>query len=42
MQAAILAVQRQPLVVDEVSLPERLEFGQVLVRVIYSGICGCS
>ena len=40
MQAAILAAQRQPLVVDEVSLPERLEFGQVLVRVVYSGICG--
>src|SRR5215467_4804175 len=40
MQAAILAAQRQPLVVDEVGLPERLEFGQVLVRVVYSGICG--
>src|SRR5262245_35220563 len=40
MQAAILAEQRKPLVVDEVSLPERLDFGQVLVRVIYSGICG--
>ncbi len=39
-QAAILAAQRQPLVVDEVGLPERLEFGQVLVRVVYSGICG--
>jgi S-(hydroxymethyl)glutathione dehydrogenase/alcohol dehydrogenase len=40
VQAAILAKQREPLVVDEVSLPEGLEFGQVLVRVVYSGICG--
>jgi S-(hydroxymethyl)glutathione dehydrogenase/alcohol dehydrogenase len=40
MQAAILATQREPLVVDEVKLPERLGFGQVLVRVMYSGICG--
>jgi S-(hydroxymethyl)glutathione dehydrogenase/alcohol dehydrogenase len=40
MQAAILAAQRQPLVLDEVKLPERLGFGQVLVRLAYSGICG--
>jgi S-(hydroxymethyl)glutathione dehydrogenase/alcohol dehydrogenase len=40
MQAAILADLKKPLVVDEVKLPERLAFGQVLVRVAYSGICG--
>jgi S-(hydroxymethyl)glutathione dehydrogenase/alcohol dehydrogenase len=40
MQAAILAAQKQPLVLDDVKLPERLGFGQVLVRVAYSGICG--
>src|SRR5262249_16569004 len=40
MQAAILVTQKQPLEVDEVKLPERLAFGQVLVRVAYSGICG--
>ena len=40
MQAAILAAQKQPLVVDEVKLPERLSFGQVLVKVAFSGICG--
>jgi S-(hydroxymethyl)glutathione dehydrogenase/alcohol dehydrogenase len=40
MQAAILVGLKQPLVVDEVRLPERLAFGQVLVRVLYSGICG--
>jgi S-(hydroxymethyl)glutathione dehydrogenase/alcohol dehydrogenase len=40
MQAAFLVAQRQPLVIDEVQLPERLTFGQVLVRIAYSGICG--
>ncbi|WP_235896555.1 zinc-binding dehydrogenase [Oceanidesulfovibrio marinus] len=40
MVAAILEQQRAPLVIDEVELPERLTCGQVLVRVLYSGICG--
>lgn len=40
MKAAILEAQRKPLAVGEVELPERLEPGQVLVRVRYSGICG--
>jgi S-(hydroxymethyl)glutathione dehydrogenase/alcohol dehydrogenase len=40
MRAAILVEQRQPLVVDEVELPESLGVGQVLVRVEVSGICG--
>jgi S-(hydroxymethyl)glutathione dehydrogenase / alcohol dehydrogenase len=40
MQAAMLVELKKPLVVDEVRLPERLSFGQVLVRVAYSGICG--
>jgi S-(hydroxymethyl)glutathione dehydrogenase/alcohol dehydrogenase len=40
MRAAILAQLRQPLVVDEVELPESLGVGQVLVRVQVSGICG--
>ena len=40
MKAAILVEQHRPLVVDEVELPDRLEPGQVLVRVAYSGICG--
>jgi S-(hydroxymethyl)glutathione dehydrogenase/alcohol dehydrogenase len=39
-QAAILVEQRQPLVVDQIALPETLEAGQVLVEVQYSGICG--
>lgn len=40
MKAAILEQLNQPLVVDEVELPENLEMGQVLVKVFYSGICG--
>lgn len=40
MKAAILVRQKQPLVVDEVRLPESLAIGQVLVKVRYSGICG--
>ena len=40
MQAAILVGQNQLLVVDEVKLPDKLEFGQVLVQIHYSGICG--
>ena len=40
MKAAILVEQRKPLVVAEVRLPDHLEAGQVLVRIICSGICG--
>jgi S-(hydroxymethyl)glutathione dehydrogenase/alcohol dehydrogenase len=40
MQAAILVAQREPLVVDQVELPEALGHGQVLVRLAWSGICG--
>lgn len=39
-KAAILVEQRQPLVLDEIELPDRLDCGQVLVRVECSGICG--
>lgn len=38
--AAILVEQKKPLTVAEISLPEQLAFGQVLVRILYSGICG--
>jgi S-(hydroxymethyl)glutathione dehydrogenase/alcohol dehydrogenase len=37
--AAILVAQRQPLVIDEVELPAP-GFGQVLVEVVVSRICG--
>ncbi len=39
-RAAILAQSRQPLVVDEIALPEALDAGQVLVKVLYTTICG--
>jgi len=40
MKAVILVESKKPLIVDNVQLPSNLEFGQVLVRVCYSGICG--
>jgi S-(hydroxymethyl)glutathione dehydrogenase/alcohol dehydrogenase len=39
-KAAILAQSREPLVIDEIALPETLGVGQVLVKVLYSTICG--
>lgn len=39
-EAAILVGQREPLAVDSIELPDSLEFGQVLVEIFYSGICG--
>src|SRR5262249_35894667 len=39
-KAAILAQSRQPLVVDEITFPAELGVGQVLVKVLYSTICG--
>jgi S-(hydroxymethyl)glutathione dehydrogenase/alcohol dehydrogenase len=38
--AAILAESRKPLIVDEIALPDSLGVGQVLVKVLYSTICG--
>jgi len=40
MKAAILAENNKPLVVSDIELPDQLEFGQVLVDIHYSGICG--
>jgi len=40
MKAAILVESRRPLVIDEIELPAQLEYGQVLVKVLYTGICG--
>jgi len=39
-KAAILTELNAPLVVDTIELPDELSCGQVLVRVLYSGICG--
>jgi S-(hydroxymethyl)glutathione dehydrogenase/alcohol dehydrogenase len=38
-RAAILVEQKKPLVIDDVEVPA-LKLGQVLVRVLVSGICG--
>lgn len=40
MKAAILYKQNSPLIIDEIEIPENLEYGQVLVKVYYSSICG--
>lgn len=39
-EAAILNKSNSELVLDEITLPENLLFGQVLVQLITSGICG--
>ena len=39
-KAAILAQSRQPLIVDEIALPDALDVGQVLVKILYTTICG--
>jgi S-(hydroxymethyl)glutathione dehydrogenase / alcohol dehydrogenase len=39
-KAAILAKSRAPLIVDEVELPDALNVGQVLVKILYTTICG--
>jgi S-(hydroxymethyl)glutathione dehydrogenase / alcohol dehydrogenase len=40
MKAAILVENSKPLVVAKLDRPENLSFGQVYVKVHYSGICG--
>ena len=40
IQAAILVRQNSSLVIDEISLPQKLLKGQVLIKMFYSGICG--
>jgi S-(hydroxymethyl)glutathione dehydrogenase/alcohol dehydrogenase len=40
MKAAILVELNQPLVVADIDAPAELSFGQVRVKVHYSGICG--
>jgi S-(hydroxymethyl)glutathione dehydrogenase/alcohol dehydrogenase len=39
-KAAVLAESRKPLIVDEITLPAELGVGQVLVKVLYTTICG--
>ena len=40
IKAAILVETNKPLELAEITTPDRLRFGQVLVKVHYSGICG--
>ncbi len=40
MKAAVLTETRAPLVTAELTMPETLTVGQVLVKIHYSGICG--
>ena len=40
MQAAVLTTLRCSLEIKKIDLPKKLERGQVLVKMAYSGICG--
>lgn len=40
IKAAVVVESAKPLVLAELELPKQLSFGQVLVKVLYSGICG--
>jgi S-(hydroxymethyl)glutathione dehydrogenase/alcohol dehydrogenase len=39
-KAAILVEQKRPLEIETIELNEKLHYGQVLVKLNYSGICG--
>jgi S-(hydroxymethyl)glutathione dehydrogenase/alcohol dehydrogenase len=39
-KAAILNQLNKDLIIDDIDLPERLFKGQILVKLIYSGVCG--
>src|SRR5271154_6593771 len=39
-KASVLAESRKPHIVDQIELPETLGVGQVLVKVLYTTICG--
>ena len=40
MKAAILIKNKEKLLIADIELPKKLSFGQVLVKIQYSGICG--
>ena len=39
-KAAILAESRKPLIIDEITFPDTLDVGQVLVKILHTTICG--
>lgn len=40
IRAAVLTELKRPLIVAELTMPEKLAVGQVLVKIEFSGICG--
>ncbi len=40
MKSAILIKSKKPLIIADIELPNNLNYGQVLVKIFYSGICG--
>ena len=40
MKAAILVKSNEPLVLADIKTPNELHYGQVLVKIFYSGLCG--
>ena len=39
-KSAILRKEKKPLEISNVFVPTKLSHGQILVKMIYSGICG--
>ena len=39
-KAAVLVELRRPLIVDDIIFPDELDVGQVLVKILYTTICG--
>ena len=39
-KAAVLVELRCPLIVDDIIFPDELDVGQVLVKILYTTICG--
>lgn len=39
-KAAILTKTKKPLVIDTIFFPKKLKKGQIIIKMIYSGVCG--
>ena len=40
MRAAVLVSLKKPLQIKDISMPSKLNYGQVLVKIFFSGVCG--
>ena len=40
MRAAVLISLKKPLQIKDISMPSKLDYGQVLVKIFFSGVCG--